>query len=106
MRFTTDGLDRRLLVLACLLLGLAGCICTPGAGEKVSDDQAIQLKFETAKRALADIKQLKLQGRSIYADCTTARMLFVKDLKALKESPAAASLVKELAVVCKGAKPF
>lgn len=92
-------------VLFCTLL-LSGCLCSPGAPEKVSDNQATQLKYETAKRTLADIQRLKQQGRNIYADCKTARMLFVEDLKALEMAPAAQSLVKELANVCKGAKPF
>ncbi len=86
------------------LLLVAGC--EEGTGRtKVSDDMIVQAKFETALRTLDEIRAGRKKGRNIYADCKTAEMLFVKDLRRLA-APAAQQVVTDLQAVCKGAKPL
>jgi hypothetical protein len=81
-----------------------GCPSEQPENAQVSDDPSLQLKFETARRVLADIKASKLRGSNIYAECKTAKMLFVKDMKRL-ESPAAKRLAVDLLKVCEKATP-
>ena len=96
----------RLAPLVCALL-LAGTACNKqrvGTDESVSDDDTVQLKFEAARRVLADIKQLKQRGSAIDADCRSATMLFLADLKKI-EAPAAKRLVKDLVQICMTTRP-
>jgi hypothetical protein len=81
-----------------------GCPSEQPENVQVSDDPSLQLKFETARRVLADIKASKLKGSNIYAECKTVKMLFVKDLKRL-ESPAAKRLAGDLLKVCEKTTP-
>jgi hypothetical protein len=80
---------------------LLAAACSSGAKEveRVSDDKAVQLKYEAARRVLADISERKQLGQSVEADCQTATMLFQKDLERMK-APAATRLAKELTRVC------
>ena len=96
----------RLAPLVCALL-LAGTACNKqrvGSQEAVSDDDAVQLKFEAAQRVLSDLKLLRQRGSAVDADCTSAKMLFLKDLKKI-EAPAAKRLVKELIEICEVTRP-
>jgi len=97
---------RSTLLLSFILLLAAGACSKQrvGSEESVSADDAVQLKFEAAKRVLADIKELKRRGSETDADCTTARMIFLKDLKR-NEAPAAQRLAKELIQICENAPP-
>lgn len=81
-----------------------GCPSEQPENVQVSDDPSLQLKFETARRVLADIKASKLKGSNIYAECKTAKMLFVKEMKRL-ESEAAKRLAVDLLKVCEKAAP-
>jgi hypothetical protein len=92
---------RPLLLLVTTLLG--GCFEEARGRAKVSDDLIIQAKFETAQRTLEEIRQNAKRGRSIYADCKTAEMLFVRELKQL-QAPAAKRLVDDLRQACQSAK--
>jgi hypothetical protein len=71
----------------------------PGGIKKVTEDGLLQAKFETARRALVEIKENKKFGRDIYSDCRTIQMVLLKDLKKIEADPAK-KLVKELAEVC------
>ena len=83
---------------------LAGCPSETRPGrERVSDDNQMQVKFQTARRSLADIKRLKTVGHDHSADCKTVQMLFLKDLKKLK-APAAKKLVRDIIETCQDAK--
>ncbi len=92
----------RWLLLAALLLGPA---CRVGTGgPAVSDDPGLQLKYETALQALADIERSKRTKHDVYADCKTAEMLFYRDLRKL-EAPPAQRLLKDLQTACRGVTP-
>jgi hypothetical protein len=98
------GFHRRLLLLACALALAPAPACDKSQG-KTNKDEAETLtyvKLEAAKRALAEIHERKRKGKPIYADCTTAKMLFLAELK---QAPQAAELTKQLLEACQDAKP-
>lgn len=98
------SMNSRVLIFCVLALLAAGCPSETRPGRvRVSDDDQLQVKFQTARRALADIKELKRRGHDYSADCKTVKMLFVKDLKKLK-APAAQRLAKDIVVACQGVK--
>jgi hypothetical protein len=97
------GLAHTLLLLCAALL-LSACP-EEGRRVKVSDDLIVQAKFETAQRTLEDIRENRKRGRNIYADCKTAEMLFVRELKQL-QAPPAKRLVDDLRQAAQGAKPL
>jgi hypothetical protein len=89
------------------LLALALLACRPDGKtiETVSDDPVIQAKLETARSVLADILVYKQKGKNVYPDCKTAEMLFYKDLRRLREAPAAKKLLDDLQEACRNVQP-
>jgi hypothetical protein len=94
---------RDALLLLPLLFG-GGCSREPPGLEQVSDDLEVQARYQTAYRTLGEIKRWKEQGRDVYADCQTVKMLFVKPLKQMQAKPARA-LAREIVEVCQDVKP-
>lgn len=98
------GFHRRLLWLVCAL-ALASA-CDKGQGKGKPDKNEAQtltyVKLEAAKRALAEIHERKRKGKPIHADCTTAKMLFLVELK---QAPETKELAKQLLEACQDAKP-
>ena len=97
-------MDLRIPLICAVTLLAAGCPAETRPGrERVSKDDQVQVKYHAATRTLADIQELKRRGHDYSADCKTAQMLFVRDLKKLK-APAAKRLVKDILEVCQGVK--
>jgi len=91
-------------MLSLLVLLATGCPSEKRLDRtRVSDDNQMQVKFQAARRALADIEDLKRRGHDFSSDCRTVQMLFVKDLKKLK-APAAKRLAKDIIETCQGAR--
>ena len=70
----------------------------------VSEDLELQARYETAVRALDEIKRLQKRGDNVFADCKTINMLFVKELKRSKAA-AARKLAKDIIKTCQTAAP-
>ena len=94
----------RVLIPFVLALLASGCPSEIKPGRiRVSEDNQMQVKFQTASRALADIKELRRRGHDYSADCKTVKMLFVKDLKKLK-APAARRLARDILQTCQSVR--
>jgi len=80
--------------------------CSPGGPghHVVSEDLELQARYETAVRALDEIKRLQKRGDNVFADCKTINMLFVKELKRSKAA-AARKLAKDIIKTCQTAAP-
>ena len=90
-----------LLLLCGLLLGHLGC--KGPAGERVSDDPRLQLKYEVAQRNLGEIRARQERGEDIAGDCQAIRMLFLEDLGRI-DHPAAKRVARGLRAVCASAR--
>ena len=95
---------RPLLMCAIVLLTpLPGCSSDPDPGDPNKNQELIRkVKLDAAKRALAEIGRRKDTGQPIYADCKTAKMLFLTDLKQ-HESQEARQLATDLLRACQSA---
>jgi hypothetical protein len=95
------------VLLPLLLAAPLSIACQPAGSrlETVSDDPVVQAKLETARTVLAEILTYKLKGKSVYADCKTAEMLFYKELRNHRKAPAAKKLLDDLEEACKNAQP-
>jgi putative intracellular protease/amidase len=89
------------MALSLLLLAASGC--TRDGEQEQEERDLLQLKIKTAKRAVAEIRELKEKGRSVAATCETAQMLFMRDLLQA-ESQEATKIAGQLTELCKGAK--
>lgn len=91
------------LLAGALVLGACSSDPDPGDPNK-NKDLIMKVKLESAKRALAEIQRRKDTGMPIYADCKTAKMLFLADLKQ-HASDEGRQLAKDLLEACQDASP-
>jgi hypothetical protein len=91
-----------------LLLTLVGAVPLLGCSDRDPGDPnknaelIFKVKLDAARRALKEIEQRKDTGKPIYADCKTAKMLFLADLKQ-HESKEARQLAVDLLKACQKA---
>lgn len=85
--------------------GLVGSCSDRDPGDPNKNAELVfNVKLDAARRALREIKQRKDTAKPIYADCKTAKMLFLADLKQ-HESKEARQLAVDLLKACQKASP-
>ena len=105
MRYASRMMRSCVLLAPALALALAaaGCSSDRDPGDPNKNKAAImKVKIEAARQALAEIQRRKDKGKAIYADCKTAKMLFLADLKQ-HESPQVRQLATDLLTACQKA---
>ncbi len=91
-------------LVATLVLGTTACP-DPEGKKTVSADPQVQVAYEMARHALADIRRNKAREHNVYADCRAVELLTDKRLAKLSD-PAVKKLLKEIHTVCRKAAPY
>lgn len=94
----------RLILLTALVTLFTACTTSASGAPQVTDDHEAQVRFEAARRTLAEIKDLKARGRTIVGECKTVELLFYQELKE-HTSATARALAGEIKKTCKVVEP-
>jgi hypothetical protein len=93
-----------IVALVMLLSGACSSSDEEQQPRRVDDELLGKVKLDAARRSLVEIERRKRSGLPIYADCKTAKMLFLPELKRVS-TQTSERMAKRLLELCQGVRP-